>query len=153
MDERQETEDDKHPWPDLPKPLEHRLSMKWTTLESLRILQQRLLARGASSQVVLLTTSGILQGRLSDISESYEDSVALDAVSDIDVPSAAVHLRTDLWSMYARKDEQITPVDSAAVLHLEDVVMKVGTRKVRLKHLGVFADEVVAFALSSNSII
>jgi hypothetical protein len=127
--------------------------MKWTTLESLRILQQRLLARGASSQVVLLTTSGILQGVLADISESYEDSVALDAVSDIDVPSATVHLRTELWSMYARKDEQITPVGSAAVLHLEDAVVKVGTRKVRFKHLGVFADEVVAFALAPEPVI
>jgi hypothetical protein len=151
--DQQESADDKHPWPGLPKPLVHRLSMKWTTLESLRILQQRLLARGAPSQVVLLTTSGLLQGRLADISESYESSVALDAVSDIDVPSAAVHLRTDLWSMYASKDEQITPVDSAAVLHLEDVVMKVGTRKVRLNHLGVFADEVVAFTLSPDPII
>jgi hypothetical protein len=143
---------EKSPCPGLPKPLQHRLSARWTTFEALRVLQTRLRASGRSTNVLLFTAFGMIQGKLADFSETYEESIAADTVHDVDVVSAVAHLRTDLWSLYAEKDKDAYPVDSAALLNLEDVTVKVGARRIRLNRLAVFAGDVIAFTLTQDQV-
>lgn len=138
---------EKQPWPELPKPLQNRMSVKWTTMESLRVLQNRLYAQGDTRSVLLLTACGAIQGKLSDISDNYEVSLATDGSSDTDLISATVHLRNDLWHMYAKKDPELQAIDSGALIHLTDVTYRVGNRRLHAAHMGVFASEVIGFTL------
>jgi hypothetical protein len=151
-DSEQSQQGDKSLSPGLPKPIQHGVSARWTTFEALRILQDRLRTRGQSVHVLLFTAFGIIQGKLADFSETYEHSIASGAVENADFVSAVVHLRTDLWSLYSEKDGDAYPVDSAALLNLEDVVVKVGARRIRLDRLGVFAGDVIAFTLTKDGI-
>lgn len=153
MPDKEKSENREASWPGLPKPLEHRLSTKWTTFEALRILQLRLRAGGSGTNVVLFTSAGVIQGELVDISESYEQSVGSHSLPDMDVISATVHLRTDLWTMYAQKDQELQPVDSAAVIRLKNVVTRIGNRRIHLPQLGVFASDVAAFTLTTDPIM
>ncbi len=139
---------DKSPMAGLPKPLQHGVSARWTTFEAVRILQERLRASGRSTNVILFTAFGMIQGKLADFSETYEHSIASDTVEQADFVSAVVHLRTDLWSLYAKKDDAAHMVDSAALINLEDVMVKVGARSMRLDRLAVFAADVIAFTLA-----
>jgi len=141
---------EKEPWPDLPKAFQHSMSMRWLTLESLRILQNRLHARHESTRVWLLTGAGTLEGLLCEITNDYESSVAEDNLSDIDVASATVHIRTDMWNMYSNEDKELTTIDTAAVLHLSHVKVRTNNHFVSMKHLAVFAGDVIAFGLGST---
>lgn len=136
-----------NPWPNLPDPLQHRMSIKWTTLESVRILQQRLHSQDVPSSVMLLTPMGAICGELTDISDSYEENLAVERADELDVASASVHLRTELWRMYAKKDPSLQTIDCGAIIHLENVSMRLGSRNLHLKHLALFASEIVGFSL------
>ncbi|GMA52483.1 hypothetical protein GCM10025857_38400 [Alicyclobacillus contaminans] len=140
-------------WRGLPKPLQHRLSMKWSTVESLRILEQRCRAQHGTTYAVLLTNAGLIQGELADIADTYEENLDVDVVEDLDVASAVSHLRTELWSLYAERDDQLTPSDTGAVVHLVNAEMKSGSRTCRFRHLALFADQVVAFTLTSHPLV
>jgi hypothetical protein len=153
MVEDQSSQADKEqPWPNLPDPLQHRMSMKWTTLESLRILQERLNNQGVSSTVLLLTPAGPVCGQLTDISDSYEENMGCHDAGELDVASASVHLRTNLWRMYAKQDPSLQAVDCGAIIHLENVSMRFGNRRVHLPHMALFASEILGFSLSSTAL-
>jgi hypothetical protein len=143
--------ENEQPWPNLPDPLQHRMSIKWTTLESVRILQQRLDNQDLPSSVMLLTPVGAIYGELTDISDSYEENLSVERADELDVASASVHLRTELWRMYAKKDPSLQPIDCGAIVHLQNASIRLGSRNLRLKHLALFASEIVGFSLVSDN--
>lgn len=102
---------------------------------------------------MLLTSMGPIQGELDDITDSYEESVASDDVHAVDVVSAVVHLRTDLWNMYSKKDQELYAHDSGAVVHLKNVSFRIGGRNVHAPHMGVFVDHVVGFSLLKSDVL
>jgi hypothetical protein len=127
--------------------------MKWSTIEALRILQSRLSSRGQRVKIMLLTSMGPIQGELDDITDSYEESVSSDDVHGVDVVSAVVHLRTDLWNMYSKKDDELYAHDSGAVVHLKNVSFRIGGRNVHAPHMGVFVDQIVGFSLLKSDVL
>lgn len=138
----------KLPWPDLPSALQHDISMRWLTLESLRILQERLSARHDNIRVRLLTSAGIVEGMISDISENYEYAMG-QGLSDVDVASATVHIRTDLWNMYGSRDKHLKPNDSAAVLHMTHVTIQAHGQVFNMDEFAIFVGEIAGFGLIS----
>ncbi|MCL6442831.1 MAG: hypothetical protein K6T83_05125 [Alicyclobacillus sp.] len=141
------------PWPELPTAFQHRLAMKWVTLESLRILSERCKTRGMTALILLITAHGPIQGSLSDFAPSYEDAIKDQNVSEIDVASATVHLRTDLWKTYEARDAAVAPVDSAAIIHVANAVLRIGGRRLQIPHLALFADDVLGFTLLSHGVL
>ncbi|MCL6592402.1 MAG: hypothetical protein K6T31_00365 [Alicyclobacillus sp.] len=140
-----------HPWPGTALPLSHQMSVKWSTIEALRILQDRLSAQGTDAQVVLMTPMGWVQGELADIAATYEDALGQGDIHSVDAASAAVHVRTHLWNLYVRQDPKLHPSDTGAVLHLRDAVVRVGGRRCRFPHFAVFASDVAGFTLVPKS--
>lgn len=90
---------------------------------------------------------GLVQGKLADFSDTYEQSVEGDNVVKMDVVSAAVHLRTDIWNMYAEKDSALEATDSGALVHLMDVQFEYGSNTVQLHRMALFASDVIGFSL------
>lgn len=144
-----QTEKEK-PWPTLPNPLQHRMSMKWATLESLRIIQSRQAAKGETIQVLLLTALGVIVGHLADITDSYEDAVSTS--TGVDVASACAHLRTELWSMYSKQDPEIEANDCGAMIHVTNATIHSGAGTTTIHHLALFASEIVGFSLVESNL-
>lgn len=137
-------------WPGIPDSIAHRTSMKWMALESLRIVHSRLKQRGITSKVLLLTSMGPVEGYLLDIQQQYEQTVAADSVSNMDIPSAVVHVRSELLNVYGKKDDEIMAIDNGAIVRLQNAVLKIGGRKLRVNELALFASEVIGFTLVGN---
>jgi hypothetical protein len=152
-DKSHQSDPEQQPWPNLPNPLQHRMSMKWTTLESVRILQDRLVAQDIQSSVLLLTPSGAICGKLADISDSYEENMTIEKADALDIASASAHLRTELWRMYAKKDPSLQAIDCGAIIHMQDVSMRLGNRNIHLPHIALFASEIIGFSLVSDALI
>lgn len=147
------TDDESMPWPALPKAFQHRVSTKWMTLESLRILIGRREVQGESLHVLLLTTMGPVQGDLADIRDTYEDAIQSDHPGPLDVASATIHLRTSLWNLYAEQDENLSPTDVAPVIRLQNARFRVGTRRIQLPELALFASDVIGYTCISSDLI
>ena len=137
----------------LPEPIEHRISAKWVTLESLRILQDRLRSRGESVRVLLLTAIGPIQGNLCRVTDSYEDSLDTTELEHIDIASATIHLRTTLWKMYAERESELKATDASAVIHLNDVVIRFGSRRARFDHFALFATDIIGYTITQQDVI
>lgn len=121
-------------------------------MEALRVLVERL-KRETPVRVVLWTSAGCVEGELTDISESYEQARGDRSVADVDVASAVVHLRSELWEVYAARDASLTPVDAAPILHVRNAVVRVGSRRVRVPHMAVLANSVVGFSLTEVPVV
>jgi hypothetical protein len=100
-----------------------------------------------------LTSAGLIQGELADITDTYEASVTEERPDHVDTASAVTHLRTELWKVYAQRDSELGPTDSGALVHLLQAVLRIGGRRIRLPHLTVFASEIVGFALISTDVV
>ena len=130
--------------------------MKWSTLEALRILQDRLTSQGTTVRVLLMIPMGLVEGELADLTDTYEDSVAGDEVSEVstvDVASATAHLRTELLRMYNERDPELQPTDTGALIRLTDVVLRDHGRRVRLPQLTLFATDVAGFAVADHAMV
>lgn len=145
--------EEKLPWPALPKALQHRVSLKWTTIESLRILVGRKAANGEIYRVLLLTGMGPIQGELADLADTYEDSVDPQHGSSLDIASATAHLRTDVWNMYASQDDNLEPSDVAPVIRLRNVTIRAGAKRLRLPELAVFASDVIGYTCITTDLL
>jgi hypothetical protein len=138
-------------FPTLPKAMEHRLSLKWLTIEALRKLVKRFEIEGSKPRVMLLTAFGLLEGTLCELqsscAESYmeEDGGALSP----DLASMVTHIRTDMLAMLEKEEKDLKLVDAAPILSLCDVVLKTGGEEQRLPQLTLFADQVIGFSLTS----
>ncbi|MCF8563695.1 hypothetical protein LLE49_02935 [Alicyclobacillus tolerans] len=139
------------PWPELPSAWQHRVSLKWLTLESLRIVHQRLETQGKALNVALLTTSGLVHGDLAQIADTYEES--LNSPTHADIASAVVHLRTDLWRTYEKQDPELQPTDSGAIVHLRNATVHIGSETVHFAELALFASDIIGFTLTETAIL
>lgn len=147
MEQDQKTEKKQEGNHELPAHISHRMSVKWSTLEALRVLQSRLQAQGMPARAFLLTSAGVVQGQLADITDTYEEALAGNRLARMDVVSATVHLRADIWQLQATDDPELAPTDSGGVIHLQEAVIRVGGRRLRMDHLALFASDVVGYAL------
>lgn len=138
-------------WPELPAAFQHRMSVRWLTLESLRILMQRRAAQGVPATVLLLTAIGPVQGELSDLQATYEASVD-PKMPQLDPASATAHLRMELWNLYAKADDELEPSDVAPILRLRNAVVGFGGQSIRMSELALFASDVIGFGVSEASI-
>jgi hypothetical protein len=143
---------DNRPWTNLPAAWQNKVSMRWLTLEALRVLQQRV-ANQSPVRVLLWTTAGCVEGELADIVEHYDESRSTDDPGDTDVASAVVHLRYDLWNLYAEKNPELQAVDSAALIHVRNATVRIGARRLRIPHMAVFAQDVVGFTLTGLPVL
>lgn len=138
------------PWPTLPTQLAHRVSMKWMTMESLRLLLERQAQDGKPERVILLTASGTIEGQLTDIANTYEESVD-PSNSEVDVASATAHMRTDLWRLFANRDEELEPTDAAPLVRVKNAVIHTSSETIHTAELAVFANEVTGFTTVRSS--
>lgn len=138
-------------WPTLPSELAHRISMRWLTLESLRVLLERQSHGVGPERVLLFTGAGVVEGELTDIADTYEESVD-SANLQVDVASATAHMRTDLWHVLADKDGELEPVDTAPIVRLQNAVIHTSNSTIHTKELAVFANEVIGFTTVRSSI-
>lgn len=137
-------------WPELPAAFQHRMSIRWLTFESLRILMQRRAAQGVSATVLLLTAMGPVQGELSDLQSTYEASVDPN-MPQLDTASATAHLRMKLWTLYAKVDDELEPSDGAPLLRLRNAVVGFGAQSIKMPELALFASDVIGFGLSETA--
>ncbi|TCP59507.1 hypothetical protein EV586_101727 [Tumebacillus sp. BK434] len=138
-------------FPTVPKAMQHRLSMKWLTLEALSKLIKRFEIQGAKPRVVLLTAFGKLEGTLSEIQPSYAQSYSKEANGALrpDVASMVTHLRSDLLTLLEQEEQDLQLLDTAPILSLRDVTLQGGGQEQTLPQLTLFADQVIGFSLTS----
>jgi hypothetical protein len=137
-------------WAGVPESIAHRASMKWMSLEALRVLVDRLSARSLPAKVILLTTQGWIQGTLCDIEQHYDKAIDANRAEDIDIASASVHIRSEMLEVYAKQDPNLHPIDNGAIVRLMNVTMKSGGRRLRLPNMALFASDVIGFSLCSR---
>lgn len=138
-------------FPTVPKAMEHRLSMKWLTLEALAKLIKRFEIEGAKPRVVLLTAFGKLEGTLCEIQPSYAESYAEEANGALrpDVASMVTHLRSDLLTILEQEEKNLQLLDTAPILSLREVTLQAGGQEQTLPQLTLFADQVIGFSLTT----
>jgi transcription initiation factor TFIID subunit TAF12 len=104
---QKEQQPPKGTFPTLPKVMEHRLSMKWLTMEALSKVNRLQSPTGTESRVMLLTPWGQVEGKMEPIASSYADSYR-DQNGQLtpDYASMVAHIRTDLLSLIEQEDSQ-----------------------------------------------
>lgn len=138
-------------FPTVPKAMEHRLSMKWLTLEALSKLIKRFEIEGAKPRVVLLTAFGKLEGTLCEIQPSYAESYSEEENGALrpDVASMVTHIRSDLLTVLEQEEKNLQLLDTAPILSLRDVILQGTGQEQHLPQLTLFADQVIGFSLTS----
>lgn len=136
----------------LPKSYEHRPSMKWMTIESLRVVLERL-DNGTMGRVLFLTPVGVVEGELTEIAPSYSESFE-SAGEDSFLPeltSMVANLRIDLLRLAEQSDQQLELVDTAPLIGLKRVTIRTSGQIIELPELTLFADQISGFAISKHT--
>ncbi|MFC4767321.1 hypothetical protein [Effusibacillus consociatus] len=150
-------EKEKHSKPDfspLPKSYEHRASMKWITIESVRVVLERLKEQ-TDQRIVLLTPVGFVEGELTDIAPSYSESFKMEFGEDLtpDITSMVANLRIDLLRMIEKHEDKLEIIDSAPLIGLKNVTVRSSGQIYQLPEITIFADQVAGFAVSRQFLI
>lgn len=138
--------------PPLPKSYDHRASMKWITIESLRIALERT-AGTAMNRVSFLTPVGLVEGELTDIAPSYAESFELADGERFapDVTSMVANLRIDMLRMMEQQENQLELVDAAPLIGLKNVKIHSAGQLIEMSELTLFADQITGFSVSNQS--
>lgn len=138
--------------PSLPKSYEHRASMKWITLEAVRVTLERL-RKEASGRVVLLTAAGLIEGELSDIAPTYAESfdIDIDEEAAANVTSMVANLRIDLLRILEKQENKLELTDAAPLIGLKNVIIRIAGQTVEVPELTLFADQIAGFYLMDHS--
>lgn len=145
-----------------PKSLEAKFSMKWATFQALHALTE-VLESGAPGklQMVLLTPTGFIWGRLSDIVTDLKDAVQpVGDPSSSDGANGAMRLVMDLSCIMpiraelVKQIEQQCPdpkiVDNGACIYLKNATLIPNSGfnvRLHFDQLLVFVDQIVGFSL------
>ncbi|ASS75080.1 hypothetical protein CIG75_08880 [Tumebacillus algifaecis] len=151
QNDQQDKEQEAQPaFPTIPMAMEHRLSMKWLTMEALSKLIKRFGIDGTMPRVVLLTAFGKLEGTLCEIKPTYAESYSEEETGELrpDVASMVTHVRSDLLALMEQEEQGLQLVDTAPILSLRDVALYNHGQKQHLPQLTLFADQVIGFSLT-----
>jgi hypothetical protein len=137
----------------LPKCYEHRASMKWMTIESLRVVLERLDNR-TMGRVLFLTSIGVVEGELTEIAPSYSESFELEGEDSFvpELTSMVANLRIDLLRLAEQSDQQLELVDTAPLIGLKRVTIRTSGQIIELPELTLFADQISGFAISKLTV-
>lgn len=157
------------PFPTLPKAMEHRISMKWLTMEALAKVNKLLELKGPEPRVMILTSWGQIEGKMKPIQPSYAESYREENGYLVpDIASMVTHVRGDLLGLYEQEDSQgqgsqqeqqqqnggsssgLQIVDSAPIISLTDVVLTSGQTVTNVPQLTLFADQIIGFTLTQE---
>jgi hypothetical protein len=132
--------------PALPKSYEHRASMKWITLEAVRVTMERL-RKEANGRVVLITAAGMIEGELSDIAPSYAESfdIEFDDQAAANVTSMVANLRIDLLRILEKQENKLELTDAAPLIGLKNVIIRAAGHMTEVPELTLFADQICGF--------
>ncbi|BCJ85777.1 hypothetical protein [Effusibacillus dendaii] len=138
----------------LPKSYDHRASMKWITIESLRVVLERLNAH-TEQKAVFLTSIGLIEGELVDIAASFAESFDEETDTRQSVPqvtSMVANVRVELLRVVEKDEKELRLTDSAPLIGLRNATIHLPDRAVHLPEVTLFADQVVGFAVEPQQV-
>ncbi|GAX91828.1 hypothetical protein [Effusibacillus lacus] len=135
--------------PSLPKSYGHRASMKWITIESVRVVMERSKTL-ENKRIVLLTPAGLVEGELTDIAPSYAESFNSELGEELtpNITSMVANVRIDLLRMIEKQEDKLELIDSAPLVGLKNVVVRTTDHTFKLPEITLFADQIAGFTVS-----
>ena len=149
MQDRQQERQSKIQVAPLPKSYEHRASMKWITIESVRVVMERL-KNQTDQRISLLTPVGLIDGVLTDIAPSYSESFDTEFAEELvpNITSMVANVRIDLLRLIEKQEDKLELIDSAPLIGLKNVTVRSADQVFELPEITLFADQIAGFALS-----
>lgn len=149
MAEKQPGKQDQAGATPLPESYRHRASMKWVTIESARIVMERL-KDSVSRTIVLMTPAGVVEGELTDIEPSYSESFDPGAGGEPvpNITSMVANVRTDLLRLIEKEESRVELIDHAPLVGLKNVTLRTANQVYRLPEMTLFADQITGFSVS-----
>lgn len=136
----------------LPKSYEHRASMKWITIESLRYTMDRISTK--TGRIILTTAAGIVEGELTEIAPSYAESFNEEFGNELvpNITSMVANIRIDLLRMMEEQEDQLELIDAAPLVGLKNVTVRTYGHVFELPEFTLFADQIVGFAIPQKQL-
>lgn len=136
----------------LPKSYQHRASMKWITIESARVIMERL-QHQTDQRIMLLTPVGLVEGELTDIAPSYSESFDEEFGEELvpDITSMVANVRIDLLRMIEKNEDDLQLIDSAPLVGLKNVKVHSANQSYELPEITLFADQIAGFTVMDTN--
>jgi hypothetical protein len=132
----------------LPESFGHRASMKWITIESVRVIMERLKDQ-TNRRIMLLTPVGLIEGELTDIAPSYSESFDAEFGEELapNVTSMVANVRIDLLKMMEKQEDDLELIDAAPLIGLRNVTVRSSAQTFQLPEITLFADQIAGFTV------
>lgn len=133
--------------PQVPASSQNRISMKWLTVEALRVAIERANQIQPGHRAVFLIPQGTVEGDISEIRSSTAESY-IEGSNDsftADIASLTANIRTELLRLTEETEEDLQVIDSGAMIVLSNVKLMTHQGTQQLSQMTIFADQIIGF--------